>query len=480
MKYIKFYITILFLLLFVCRAGAQFRVAADERQELSAIVWRLAEAEEYTGRIPASYAADIDSCFAAFRQHPVTEFIRMMREAPDSVDVVSYNSVPAAAVLLRIDRGRVRLNPDVDLQRYLQEADPRWSVENLRRYVRLLDDFYRRSGFRSFFRGHEALYAAYADDMRAMLERDIRPEWFEQFYGARFPELSVCVSPAYGVNNYSFTAPMLACQNKTGLEVLIGRPFDPGVAERNLTHTLIHEISHHFTNALFPAWQQQLTDAGEPILRQLPRMLTAAGYGAPQIVCGEFLNDLCAMMYEKEVLGSELYAEIDRCRSTGFIWADEGVAFMENFSANRDIYPTFASFMPQLVGFMQGIAERIESIKRIYNEPPFVVSVWPAPGSTVPAGLKEIRVRFSHAMNTGLTAIDSIDGEEEILPLYDDEYYDRNDEDQEYWLDETTYVIRFDRPLISGRRYGLILPKTLIKENGTPMSKNFIITYSVN
>ena len=207
MKYIKFYIAILFLLLFVCRAGAQFRVAADERQELSAIVWRLADAEEYTGRIPASYAADIDSCFAAFRQHPVTEFIRRMREAPDSVDVVSYNSVPAAAVLLRIDRGRVRLNPAVDLEQYLQEADPRWSVENLRRYVRLLDDFYRRSEFRSFFRCHEALYAAYADDMRAILERDIRPEWFEQFYGTCFPELSVCVSPAYGVNNYSFTAP---------------------------------------------------------------------------------------------------------------------------------------------------------------------------------------------------------------------------------------------------------------------------------
>lgn len=474
-----FLLSIFLLSTVVCQADAQFRVGTDERQELSAIVWRLAGAEEYAGRIPASYAADIDTYFADFKQHPVTAFIREMRDAPDSVDVVSYNSVPAAAVLLQIERGRVRLNPSVDLKSYLHDVDPRWSVENLKRYVRLLNDFYRDSRFDRFFSDHAEYYAAYEADMRTLLEQGIRPEWFEQFYGRPFPELTVCVSPAYGVNNFWFPAQMLACQGHQGIEILIGRPQEPGLVGQGLPHTLLHEISHYFTDPVFSAWQPQLTAAGESILQELPRMLSAAGYGTPEVVCSEFLNDLCTMMYEKEVLGSGLYGELARCRRMGFIWAEEGVEFMENFSRNRDRYPTLAEFMPQLAGFMQGVAGNIGSLKRIYNEPPFVLSVYPAPGSVVPSDLKEVRVRFSHPMNTGLTALNSIE-DDDILTLYDEDYCDRHDdEDQEYWADERTFVIRNDRTLLSGKRYGIILPKELIKENGVQMAEDYEIIYVV-
>lgn len=70
--------TVLILMAFMISAfcEAKWRVYVDERQELSAIVWRLAGCEEYSGRIIPGYATEIEQSFGKFKNHPVMEFIR--------------------------------------------------------------------------------------------------------------------------------------------------------------------------------------------------------------------------------------------------------------------------------------------------------------------------------------------------------------------------------------------------------------------
>lgn len=91
------------------------------------------------------------------------------------------------------------------------------------------------------------------------------------------------------------------------------------------------------------------------------------------------------------------------CYRRGFIWAKEGVRYMENFSENRDHYPSFSDFMPQLVGLMEGVADNIEAIKKNFYTPPYIVTAYPANGSTVSADISEIVFRFSQPMETGNT-----------------------------------------------------------------------------
>lgn len=459
-------------------ATARPRICVDERQELSAIVWRLAGAEEYMQPVPPSYEADIRRSFKAFGDHPLMRFIRTMRDAPDSVKVVSYNSVPVAAAVLRIEKGHVRLASSLDVADYLEREDPRWTTDDLKHYVRLLDDFYRRSGFNRFFRDHRAFYDAYVEEMRRLYDKTVHTDWFEQFYGMPFPELSVFVSPAYGVYNYALSERVLRAMGLEGVGVLTGVAHEPGERIGNAAEgVLIHEISHYFTNRIFPPYDERLLPAGAQLFAALPRMLTAAGYGAPKVVCGEYLNELCSMIYCREVLGDDLSAAIRRCRRMGFIWAEEGVAFMDNFTRNRSLYPALSDFMPQLAGFMRSIGENIETIKRIYNEPPCVVSTFPASGTTVPADIQEVRVRFSHPMNTGLIAIRTFD-DGSVLPLYDDSWYDDHEEDPEYWEDDHTLVIRIPVPLQPGKRYGVILPALLRKENDVPMERDYDLIFN--
>ena len=459
---------------------AQSNVRVDERQELSAIVWRLAECEEYNTHMNPQYLSDVETYFADFKEHPVMDFIREMRAGKDTMSVVAYNSVPMSGAALLIHKGKVRLNPAVDLSEYIQNNDSRWSEENFRKYVKLLDDFYRKSNFRKFYEGQSELYASYIEDMETLCQNIIEEEWFQQFYGMELPEISVIVSPASGINNYALNEDMMMAMGKSGIGALIGVTYNPrksGINQGSTTRILIHEISHYFTNKIFfPEYTERLTTAGTKIFEHLSEPLTAVGYGAPQIICPEYLNDLCMMMYSKEVLGSSLTKEVRECYRRGFIWAEEGVIYMENFSENRDQYASFSDFMPQLVGLMEGIADNIVAMKKDFYTPPYIVTAYPANGSTVSADISEIIFRFSQPMETGITAMEL---NEEAELFIDDTWYDTHDDEPEYWKDEYTYVIRVGKKLEPGKIYGVVVPTELYNQKEVKMTEDFVYHFNV-
>lgn len=166
-------------------AAATSKVTAfvDEKQELSATVWILAGCEEYDRGVYPRYYRDIQRYFKDFKSHPVMEFIREMRDAPDTVYVVSYNSVPCAARLLYIEDGHVRVKEGIDIAEYFRTQDPRWTEENFLKYAALLDDFYVKSDYHRFFEKHSKLYREYADSLQVGMRRLIDPEWFQDVYG---------------------------------------------------------------------------------------------------------------------------------------------------------------------------------------------------------------------------------------------------------------------------------------------------------
>ena len=473
----------LFTLLSICVSTlsfAQSNVRVDEIQELSAIVWRLAECEEYNTRMNSQYLSEIETCFADFKGHPVMDFIRDMRAGKDTLSVVAYNSVPMSGAALLIHKGKVRLNTDVNLSEYIQNNDSRWSEENFRKYVTLLDDFYRKSNFRKFYEGQSELYASYIEDMETLCQNIIKEEWFQQFYGMKLPEISVIVSPASGINNYALNEDMMMAMGKSGIGALIGVTYNPqksGINQGSTTQILIHEISHYFTNKIFfPEYTERLTAAGIKIFEHLSEPLTAVGYGAPQIICPEYLNDLCMMMYSKEVLGSSLTKEVRECYRRGFIWAEEGVRYMENFSENRDQYASFSDFMPQLVGLMECIADNIVAMKKDFYTPPYIETAYPANGSTASADISEIIFRFSQPMETGITAIELNENAELFI---DDTWYDTHDDEPEYWKDAYTYVIRVGKKLESGKKYGVIIPSALYNKNGINTADDYVYEFYV-
>lgn len=84
-------------------------------------------------------------------------FLKKMRDIPGDVDVISYNSLPIANNLLSIENGHLQVNQHVDLDEYFAKNDNRWTKETFLEYVELLDDFYEKSNYASFFKNNTSL-----------------------------------------------------------------------------------------------------------------------------------------------------------------------------------------------------------------------------------------------------------------------------------------------------------------------------------
>ena len=442
-------------------AAATSKVTAfvDEKQELSATVWILAGCEEYDRGVYPPYYRDIQRYFKDFKSHPVMEFIREMRDAPDTVYVVSYNSVPCAARLLYIEDGHVRVKEGIDIAEYFRTQDPRWTEENFLKYAALLDDFYVKSDYHRFFEKHSKLYREYADSLQVGMRRLIDPEWFQDVYGEPLPDVSACVSPAYAWNNYSgpdtLTQRLLGYE-RTGYYPLIGVSSKPKYASNmNVKgQTTIHEISHSFTSPVLEQYEDELLEIGEAIYPYVAQELYRAGYDA-SAVCGEFFNSLMTNLYLKEVYPSVLRNSIKADQKHGFVWMNEAVDFMDRFSENRDKYRTIDDFMPEFVEYMRSVASRMDSIARR----PTVKEIIPAVGSTVSPDLEEIRVIFSEPVGNVFGYLPDPE-RERIWPNTWARYRRMakkigRDGEFGYYENDTTFVFKIGVPLESGKEYGV-------------------------
>ena len=138
----------LFTLLLALPSFAQNPVPAhfDECVELMAAVWRLSGADEYNMcRVP-QYAHEIDSVFAAFKNHPV---VQLARQYPNETGI-GYDAVASYGLHLTVTKeGTIVFNDN-----FLEGSDDsfdRWSEKQKKEFLKPLNDFYRTSHFHDWF-----------------------------------------------------------------------------------------------------------------------------------------------------------------------------------------------------------------------------------------------------------------------------------------------------------------------------------------
>ena len=425
----------------------------DELQEFSATTWILAECEEYNKGIYKPYYHDIQKEFKAYKNHPIMNFIKKMREAPDSVDVISYNSLPTATWLLYIDGGHLKVNPNIDIENYFNKNDPRWNKDDFLEYVRLLDDFYVKSKYSLFFKEHLNLYNKYLKCVETQLEPLLSDSLFMSIYGVNLPDVSLCISPAYGLNNFS--SPSIEIQKELGFKSfcynpIIGVNCSPKEMNKNniiKTGIILHEISHSFTSPIFQRYKDDFIKIGRKIYPYVKDKVYKAGYDADAL-CNEFFNTIMTIVYMKK-LGLNDYLisfEIASGGYKGYVWIDETVNFMSEFINNPNKYPTIWEFMPAFLDHMYSIIA-----KR-----PHIVSVTPEIGSIINDNIDEIKIVFSEPM-ADLYATQLLSNYNSIWPKSKKglRKYNLSPDEIIKFENDTTLILKVCVPLESGKSYGI-------------------------
>lgn len=427
----------------VCHA--QMRAMTDERIELTSIVFRLAGMHEFVNDDVYAYTRTIDEYFEGYREHELIQYVRQLREEQR----IAYAAAAGSATKLRITENGVALHPGLTYADAAQ--DRRWTEETFARYVALLDDFYRTSGFRAFFEANEALYAAAAGEMDALLS-EIDTRWFPSFFGEEFVAPNVYAAMANGRNNYIVEDPSSAA----GYGIVIGCTGNgsgmPQLSDSVLP-TIVHEICHFYTEPLFQTYWKAMEPAADTLYPSIREQMRRNAYGSAQETTVEWLNNLFKIMYFKENPNSRHPARflVTLDAERGFIWMQRAFLFMDNFYRNRDTYAYIGDYMPRIVDFLNHTVADLETVLQEYNaRNPYIIEVYPAPGdlSDVADSFDEVRITFSVPMGTHAYAYNNIkDSEYPILPVR-----------AAYWEDARTFVLKIDsRNFEPGRTYGVRL-----------------------
>ncbi len=385
----KLLVPLTFVLVFIAQSGfGQLQAKVDERFELTSIMFALAGAQEYSQCAIPSYRQDIAALAAEHNLAEPIEFIRDLREHHP----IGYNAVSTTADMLEIVDGRVRLQAQYDISK-IAEADQRWNEALFAEYLEMVNLFYKRSDFHTFFTDHGELYRTAEERMNALLAH-IHTEWFESFFGKPFdPALRVYVSLTNGPSNYAVPDGILIGSGSDAE----GLPF----FGQGMLSIVLHEFGHHFTNPIVEAHWPRLEAAAEKIYPHVAEQMYANAYAGARTTMGEWMNNLFVLMYYREYAPDWISVFTADFMSRGFLWMERGVAFMDNFYMDRDRYPTIDAFMPRLAEHLNESADNIEAIIGEYDASlPYVVEVTPERGSEI-SGPTQIVITFSEPMAVG-------------------------------------------------------------------------------
>ncbi len=360
-------IQVLVFVLLATTAHAQTKLSlvprVDERVELLSIVFRLAGNPEYSMNEPKAYTRDIDAYFAHYKDHPAVTLARQLRITKG----VSYNAVMAMAVHLSEPPA---LSPVIPFTN--QAPDARWGKADAGRFARLLRDFYRDTHFDKFFAVHRPMYEKAESSFQTVLS-SVNLDWHRKFYG-EIPNgnFRILLGMNNGAGNYG--PKLVLPDGREELYAILGCwTFDNDgnpiyTLDGGYEGTIIHEFNHSFVNPLVDRNWKDLA-AAETIYGPVSEKMKSLAYADARAMMYESLVRAAVILYF-EAQGEKPAGLQRRARneqSMGFLWMPGLCDLLRRYAADREHYPTLASYMPQVTRFYQDLAPYVAEKLATFN-----------------------------------------------------------------------------------------------------------------
>jgi len=399
----------------------------DKRVELLSIVFRLAENEEYSTDYFKNYAADINKYFQPYKSHPLIVFAKTIADEKG----ISYDAVMAMAIQLNQPP---LLTPIVSFNQRL--PDPRWNVEDATKFISLLKQFYTQTNFENFFNEHTSLYNIAIKRFNEVA-KDVDYNWYKSYYG-RMPAATFNLIIGLGNGGQNYGPHLVYPNGREEMYAIMGTWSADSVGlptydKVTFLPTIIHEYNHSYINPLVENNLKELEKPAQETFNQLKEEMERAGWGNWKTMLYETLVRACVAQYIKKHDRDSLniHEYIYNERKSGYIWIDSVINWLEYYETNRDAYPTFSSFMPQLDTNYDHFARNINNIKNLYEKKrPQVISLAPFENNAqnVDTSIKEIIINFSKSLNPTHFSIRLGEGGQEHMPITDLEGYTNNNQ----------------------------------------------------
>ena len=329
----------------------------DERVELLSIVFRLAGCEEYSSTKHKAYTDRINAHFELHKEHPLIRYTRKIRRYGIGYDAVMQMAIhigeaPGFVPLKKFDKN----TPEI-----------RWGKRRANKFLNLLREFYVDAECEKFLDSEKEFYQEIVEAFMPVYKQ-LDLDWYATFYGTAPTERFVTIlSPGNAGSNYG---PNLTKADGTKeIYAILGVWKMDANAPKSFSveqyfPILLHEFNHSFVNPVMAEFRDQLVASGLPLYQSVSKKMEAIAYGEWEVMLIESVVRAAVVeymiwhKYSKQQISEEVAIQVDK----GFLWMKDLLFTLEEYRANRERYPTFKDFMPELV-------KSFGQIRRTYANP---------------------------------------------------------------------------------------------------------------
>jgi hypothetical protein len=327
-------------------------IEVDPRVELIGIVFRLAGSPEFNDGTLRPYAKAIERHFGDFDGHPVVKMAAQLR----NTHLMSCDGPMSLAV--HID-GNYRLRKTTE--EWPSTLDYRWEKQETTEFLKKLRQFAAETKFNEFFKGQRDIYETGIQSCKDLIGPLNLEKWLVDFFGVKdCGDLKLVLGFVNGFNNYGCR---FADGRTSEKYAIIGmRPFDPAntVMFRPMQIGITaHEFCHSFANPVVEKYMDRLQPAGERLFAVHGPVMRMRGYQKWESVMHETSVRACVMSFVRHSF-EPMYLDYflkDEVKA-GFVWTEDMGNFLKTYESNRDKYPTFESFFPEFVDFLNEYSKK--------------------------------------------------------------------------------------------------------------------------
>lgn len=393
---IVYSILLMNLLFFNSKSLSQPLITVDERIEITSVLCRLAEFEEYSYNGFEKYALEADNYFGKFKTHEAVKNLRDLREKKG----ISFDAIPSLATRISKAPNFVPLGDIVKTG-----LDTRWTEEDVITFCRLLRKFYLDTKFQVFFKKHKNLYNRAIKKIKDSIVAKIDFSWYRNFFGYNAGKFNLVVGMLNGFSNYNSTVLLKNGQEELFAIIGVLQQDSSGfpVFNKETIPLVIHEFGHSYTNRIVFNSLPQLKNPAEKIFPYVKSMLNKIGYNNPTSMLLESVLRACVIKYVEDNPLENINTEtiISYEKASGFTWTDRFVKHLDQYKFARNKYRSFKDFTPEIVLFFEGVAANIEAeLGKLEENRPRITRILPFQNfiTNVSDTVSEIKVEFNTRM----------------------------------------------------------------------------------
>jgi hypothetical protein len=327
---------------------ARLQIGVDPRIELLSTVMLLT-GQPLCGRelnADTPYGRRVAQQFGPYVDHPAVQLLREMRSRDFNCDA------PVTAMLFLSDPPDLAVvTPFSDY--VVQRAG---GMERLDALLAALRAFARETRFSEFFAAESGAYARITADVAQLSDGERNVRLIEEYYGMQAGGYRIVLAPLLSREGFGPSIPR--GDGTSDVYGIVGAIGDTagvptfGSAE-DFRYLIWHEFSHSFVNPLAEQHRadvERLASLFPPIAEQMERQ----AYRTWETALNEHVIRAVTVRLTYRELGAaagEAAAQNERER--GFAYLDRLTAQLAQYEQQRDQYPRFADFYPQLLAALQ-------------------------------------------------------------------------------------------------------------------------------